>query len=85
MECTFGGVVEEANKVCLHSFLEGKEGHGLHSQIRLYVTSNLADKMLEGCLPHQKVRVFLVFMDLMKGDSPRAPMMGFLHAPKGSS
>jgi hypothetical protein len=84
MECAFVGVIEKANKVCLHSFLEGKEGHALHSQIRLYVSSNLTDKMLEGCLPHQKVRVLLAFMDLMKGDGPRAPTMGFLHAPKGS-
>ena len=31
MECTFVGVVEEANKVCLHSFLKGlchKQSHG---------------------------------------------------------
>jgi len=84
MECAFLGIVEEANKVCLRSLLEGKEGRALHSQIRLYVTSNLADKTLEGCLPHQKVRVLLVFTDLMKGDGPRVPTMGFLHAPKGS-
>ncbi len=48
MECAFVGVVEEVNKVCLQSLLEGKEGHALHLQILLYVTSNLADKMLEG-------------------------------------
>jgi hypothetical protein len=85
MDCAFVGVVEEANHVCLRSFLEGKEGRALHSQIRLYATSNLADKTLEGYLPHQKVRVLLVFTDLMKGDSPRAPTMGFLHATKGSA
>jgi hypothetical protein len=45
MECAFVGVVEEANKVCLHSFLEGKEGHALHSQIRLYATSNLKNRL----------------------------------------
>ena len=84
MECAFVGVVEEANKVCLRSLLEGKEGRALHSQIRLYVTSNLTDKMLEGCLPYQEVRVLLVFTDLTKGDSPRVPTMGFLHSPKGS-
>jgi len=39
------------------------------------------DKTLEGCLPQKKVRVLLVFTDLTKGDSPRAPTMGFLHAP----
>ena len=59
MECAFIGVIEEANKVCLRSLLEGKEGCALHLQIRLYVTSNLADKTLEGCLPHQKVCVLL--------------------------
>ena len=84
MECAFVGVVEEANKVCLQSLLEGKEGRALHSQIRLYGTSNLADKTLEGCLPQQKVGVLLVFTDLTKGNSPRAPTLGFLHAPKGS-
>ena len=67
MDCAFVGVIEEANKVCLRSFLEGKEGHALHSQIQLYANSNLADKTLEGCLPHQKVRALLVFTDLTKG------------------
>ena len=81
MECTFVGIVEEANKVCLRSLLEGKEGRALHSQIRLYVTSNLADKTLEGCLPHQKFRVLLVFTDLTKGDGPRAPTTGFSVSP----
>jgi hypothetical protein len=84
MDCAFVGVVEEANKVCLRSLLEAKEGRALHSQIRLYETSNLTDKTLEGCLPHQKVRVLLVFTDLTKGDGPRTPTTGFLHAPKGS-
>ncbi len=83
MECAFVGVgvVEEANKVCIRSLLEDKEGRALHSQIRLYVTSNLADKTVEGCLPQQKVRVLLVFMDHTKGNGPRTPTMGFLHAP----
>ena len=83
MECAFVGVVEEANRVCLQSLLESKEDRALHSQIQLYVTSNLADKTLEleGCLPQQKVRVLLVFMDLTKGNGPRAPTMGFLHTP----
>jgi hypothetical protein len=71
-----------ASAVC--SLLEGKEGCALHLQIRLYATSNLADKTLEGYLPHQKVRVLLVFTDLTKGDGPRALTMGFLHASKGS-
>jgi hypothetical protein len=44
----------------------------------------IADKTLKGYLPHQKVRVLLVFTDLTKDDSPRTPTMGFLHAPKGS-
>ena len=41
MECAFVGVVEEANKVCLCSFLEGKEGRALHLQIRLYGTGRV--------------------------------------------
>ena len=77
MECAFVGVVEEANKVCLRSLLEGKEGRALHSQIQLYVTSKFVDKTLEGCLPHQKVHVRLVFTDLTKGNGPRAPTTGF--------
>jgi hypothetical protein len=81
MECAFVGVIEEANKVCHRSLLEDKEGRALHLQIRLYVTSNLTDETLEGCLPRQKVRVPLVFTDLMKGDGPRAPTMWFLQAP----
>ena len=45
------------------------------------VTSNHADKMLEGFLPQQKVCVLLVFTDLTKGNGPRVPRIGFLHAP----
>jgi hypothetical protein len=47
------GVFKETNKVCLQSLLEGKNGSALHSQIRLEIDSNLADKTLEGCLPDQ--------------------------------
>ena len=68
----------------VRNLLEGKDGRALHSQIRFFNTSNPADKMLEGYLPHQKVLVLLVFTDLTKGDGPRALTMGFLHAPKGS-
>jgi hypothetical protein len=85
MDCALVGVLQEANHACLRSFLEGKEGRALHAQIRLYANSNLADKTLEGCLPHQKVRALLVFTDLTKGDGPRAPTMGFLHITKGSA
>ena len=85
MDCAQVGVFEEANKVCLRSLLEGKDCSALHSAIRLDFLGNLSDKMLEWCLPNQKVLVFLVFTDLTKGNSPRAPTMGFLHAPpKGS-
>ncbi len=56
----------------------------LHLQIRLHIGSNLFDKMLEGCLPDQKVCVLLVFTDLMNGNGPREQTMGFLHAPVSS-
>jgi hypothetical protein len=85
MDCTVIAVFKEANKVCFQSLLEGKKGRALHLEIRLEIGSNLFDKMLEGCLPDQKVCVLLVFMDLTNGDGPRAVMMGFLHAPRVSS
>jgi hypothetical protein len=38
-------------------------------------------------LCHKLIKPFvlLVFTDLTKSDSPRAPTMGFLHATKGSA
>ena len=80
MDCTLSAVFKEANKVCFQSLLEGKKGRALHSQIRLQIGSNLFDKMLEGCLPDQKVGVLLVFTGLMNGNGPRVVMMEFLHA-----
>jgi hypothetical protein len=85
MGCTLIGVFKEANKVCFRSLLEGKNGRALHLQIRLQIDSNLVDKMLEGCLPDQKVSVLLVFTDLTNSYSPRAVTMGLLHAPSVSS
>jgi hypothetical protein len=81
MDCTLIDVFKEANKVCFQSLLEGKNGRALHLQIRLQINSNLMDKMLEGCLPDQKVSVLLVFTDLMNGDGPRAVTMGFFMPP----
>ncbi len=85
MDCTLIAVFKEKNKVYFRSLLEGKSGRPLHSRIRLQIGSNLFDKMLEGCLPDQKVSVLLVFTDLMNGNGPRVVTMGFLHAPRVSS
>jgi hypothetical protein len=40
--------------------------------------------MLEGCLPDQKSSALLLLMDLVKGNGPRALMMGLLQATSGS-
>ncbi len=84
MHCTLIGVFKETDKVCLRSLLEGKKGSALHSQIRLEMLTNLADKTLEGCLPDQKFGALLVFTDLTKGNGPRAVTMGLLHATSES-
>jgi hypothetical protein len=84
MECAAIGVFKKANKLCLQSLLEGKEGRALHSKVRLQVTSNLMDQTLEVCHPDPNLRALLVFTDLIKGDGPRAPTMGFLHTPSVS-
>ena len=64
MHCTLIGVFKETNKLCLQSLLEGKKGSALHSQIRLDIDSNLADKTLEGCLHDQYFSGLLVFTNL---------------------
>jgi hypothetical protein len=80
MDCTLIEVFKEVNRVCLQSLLEYKKGCALHLQIRLENLVNLADKMLKGCLPDQKISALLVFMDLAKGNGSRAVTMGLLHA-----
>ncbi len=71
MDCTLIAVFKEAYKVCFQSLLEGKKGRALHLYIRLQISSNLFDKMLEGRLPDQKVYVLLVLTDLTNGDGWR--------------
>jgi hypothetical protein len=41
-------VLEQADKVCLSSFLKGKNGRSLEAKIALEILSNLTNETLEG-------------------------------------
>jgi len=58
------GVLKETNKVCLGSFLEGKNGMALETQIGLEVLSNLTDQPLEWELPDQQLGTLLILANL---------------------
>jgi hypothetical protein len=44
------GIFEKTNEVGLRGFLEGEDGGGLETEIRLKVLGDFADKTLEGGL-----------------------------------
>ncbi|KAB8092062.1 hypothetical protein EE612_017820, partial [Oryza sativa] len=80
------GVLEETNKVCLRSLLEGKDSMALETQIdiNLEVLCNFPNKPLEGQLPDQKLSTLLVLANLT-GNSSRAVTVGLLNSSSGGS
>ena len=79
------GVLEETNKVCLRSLLEGKDSMALETQIGLEVLCNFPNKPLEGQLPDQKLSTLLVLANLTEGNSSRAVTVGLLNSSSGGS
>uniref|UniRef100_J3LPE7 Uncharacterized protein n=1 Tax=Oryza brachyantha TaxID=4533 RepID=J3LPE7_ORYBR len=80
------GVLEETNKVCLRSFLEGKDCMALETQIssNLEVLGDFPNKPLEGQLPDQKLSALLVLANFT-GNSSRAVTVGLLNSSSGGS
>ncbi len=70
------GVFENTNEISFGSLLKSENGLGLESSILFNILRNLANEMLERKLTNKLVRRLLVTMDLAKGDSSRAIMMG---------
>ena len=72
------GILEEADQVCLASFLQRHNGGRLEAEIRLEVLSNLTDKTLEGRLLDQEVGGLLITTDLPESNGSRAITPGLL-------
>ena len=77
------GILEEANKVCLGSLLQSKDGGALEAQIRLEVLGDLANEALERKLADEQVRGLLVAADLAKSHGTGAVAMGLLDTSGG--
>jgi len=79
------GVLEEANKVRLRSFLQGHDRRRLEPQVSFEVLGDLTDKALEGQLTDKQFSALLVPSDLAESDSPRPVAMGLLHTSSSRS
>jgi len=74
------GVLEQADKVGLRSFLKGHDGRRLEAKVSLEILGNLPDKALEGELADEKLCRLLELSDLAERDSTRAVAVRLLHA-----
>ena len=77
------GVLEEANKVCLSSLLQSKDGRALESQVGLEVLGNLTNQPLERKLADEELSGLLVPADFTKGDGAWAVPVGLLDSSGG--
>jgi hypothetical protein len=72
------GILEKTNEVSLSGLLQGKNGSGLKSKVRLEILGDLTDKTLERSLADEKIGRLLVLADLTKSDGTRAVSVGLL-------
>ena len=79
MDSTQVGIFEKTNKVCLSSFLKGKNSRSLETKIGLEILSDLTHKTLEWQLADKKVSGLLVTTDLTKSNSSWAVTVRLLH------
>lgn len=77
------GVFKQGDEVSFGSFLKGKDGSALKTQIALEILGNLTNQALEGEFANQKFSRFLVFTDFTKSDSPRAVTVRLLDTTSG--
>jgi hypothetical protein len=73
------GVFEQANKVCLRSFLQSQNSRALETKIGLEVLSDLTNKALEWQLADEELSALLVTTDLAKSDRSGAVTVRLLH------
>jgi histone H3 len=73
------GVLEKTNHVGLGGFLEGKDGRGLESEVRLEVRSDLSNESLERKLSNEELSGFLESSDFSEGDGSWSESVWFLH------
>lgn len=73
------GVFEEGDEVSLSSLLEGKDGGGLESEVRLELLGNLSDESLERKLSDEELSGLLVSSDLSESDCSWSISVGLLH------
>jgi len=74
------GVFEKTDQVALRSFLEGKDGRGLESQVSFEFLSNFSDQSLERELSDQKLSRFLVLSDFSEGDGSGSISVGLFNS-----
>jgi len=80
------GVLEESNKVCLGSFLKGKNGGRLPSEFTVVIIANFPDESLERKFSQKELSGFLVPSNLSEGDRTGSEPMGPLNpTPPGMS
>jgi len=72
------GILEKTDEVGLGSFLKGKDGRSLETEVGLEVLGDLTDETLEGELADEKVGTLLVTTDLTKGDGTGPVTVGLL-------
>jgi secreted protein with Ig-like and vWFA domain len=74
------GVFEETDHVGLSSFLEGKDGGGLESEVVLVLGGDLTDKSLEGELTDEELGGLLETTDFAESDGTGSETVGLLDA-----
>ena len=77
------GVLEQADKVGLRCFLQGKNGRALEAQVRFEVLGDLTHQTLEREFADEQISALLVAADFAKRDRTGAVAVGLLHTTGG--
>ena len=77
------GVLEETDHVGLSSLLEGKDGSGLESKVRLEVGGNLSNESLEWELSNEEFSALLESSDFSEGNGSWSESVGSLDSNVG--
>ena len=76
-------VLEKADEVRFAGFLKCQDRGRLKLQVRFEVLGDFADEALEGDLPYEEFRAFLILANLAKCNRAWAIAVRFLHASGG--
>ena len=77
------GVLEQADKVGLRCFLQGKNGRALEAQVRFEVLGDLTHQTLEREFADEQISALLVASDFAKRDGTGTVAVGLLHTTGG--